>query len=235
MSIKNIYILFFCLFSFSSILAQSRIENIVKSNLPIVEKRLSEIGIKKPDAIYIRAFKLDGDLEVWVQKNDKWQLYKTFRICTISGIPGRKRIQGDGQIPEGIYEITKFHQNSNYHLALKINYPNEADWFNSDSTIAGDEIYLHGGCVTVGCIPLTDSKIEELWTLCSMVSSKISVHIFSIKFNNPKAKMILETFCYTREDKNFQLQMEKVFFYFNENRRIPQIIVDIKGNYQIIN
>lgn len=235
MRIEKILFLILLSLNFLDCSAQTRIEKIVKNNLPIVEKRLNELGIKKPTSIYIRAFKLDGELEVWLQDREKWLLYKTFRICTISGIPGRKRIQGDGQIPEGIYEITWFNQNSNYHLAMKINYPNEADWFHSDSTIAGDEIYLHGGCVTVGCIPLTDSKIEEIWTLCNMVDSKIAVHIFSIKFSNPRAKMILETFCYTRDDKEFQLQMEKVFFYFNENRRTPKVIVDSKGRYQIIN
>ena len=229
---KIIFSLIFVL-NFFFCLGQNKIEKIVNNNKPIVEKRLTEIGILKPDSVYIRAFKLEGELELWVHGNGKWKLYKTFKICTISGILGPKRIQGDGQIPEGIYHITQFNQNSDYHLSLKINYPNEADYYNSDSIKAGDEIYIHGGCVTVGCLPITDSKIEEVWTVCQKVKTEIPVHIFSIRFDSYKSKMKLETFCYTKQDKLFQLQMEKVFSYFNDKVRIPKIIVDSKGNYVI--
>lgn len=232
----NKNLIFFVTFLICSVtsLGQSRVEKIELTNKKIVEERFRELDIIKPDSIYIRVFKLEQELELWVKERDSsWLFYKTFKMSATSGILGPKRIQGDRQIPEGIYKITTFNPWSNYHLSMRINYPNEADWYNSDSLIAGDGIFIHGGSVTIGCIPITDSKIEEVWTICKMVDSSIPVHIFAIKFDNPKSRKILfETFSYTKEDRNFQIQMEKVFFSFELNKRIPQIIT-YKGEYII--
>lgn len=67
--------------------------------------------------IYLRAFKHDAVLEVWVKsKNDvKYKLFKTYDICAPSGDLGPKRKEGDGQVPEGFYEIDLFNPKSNYH------------------------------------------------------------------------------------------------------------------------
>ncbi|MFN5693042.1 MAG: hypothetical protein ACK46Z_11110, partial [Bacteroidota bacterium] len=45
--------------------------------------------------IYIRSFKYDSQLEVWVRNNasEAFQLFKTYRICTLSGALGPKRYE----------------------------------------------------------------------------------------------------------------------------------------------
>src|SRR6185437_11510512 len=76
--------------------------------------------------MFIRSFKYDGQLEVWV-KNDakeKYKLFKTYKVCLQSGAMGPKRMQGDFQVPEGFYYINEFNPHSAYHLALGLNYPN---------------------------------------------------------------------------------------------------------------
>ncbi|MEJ7677428.1 MAG: L,D-transpeptidase family protein [Segetibacter sp.] len=82
------------------------------------------------------------------------------------GAIGPKRLQGDYQVPEGFYYINEFNPKSTYHLSLGINYPNASDRVLSDSIKPGGDIYIHGNCVTIGCIPLQNDQIEELYILC---------------------------------------------------------------------
>src|ERR1700757_1391252 len=103
--------------------------------------------------IYIRSFKYDSQLEVWVKNDlkDQYQLFKTYKICALAGTLGPKRMAGDFQVPEGFYYINEFNPRSDYYLALGINYPNVSDRILSDSLRPGGDIYIHGSCVTVGC------------------------------------------------------------------------------------
>ena len=75
-----------------------------------------------------------------------------------SGTMGPKRLQGDYQVPEGFYYINEFNPNSNYHLHLGLNYPNASDKILSDSLRPGGDIYIHGSCVSIGCIPLLTTR-----------------------------------------------------------------------------
>jgi murein L,D-transpeptidase YafK len=106
------------------------------------------------------------------------------------GSLGPKRIQGDYQVPEGFYYVNEFNPNSNYHLALGLNYPNASDKILSDSVQPGGDIYIHGSCVTTGCIPIKDDQIEELYVLTTFARNLgqdfIPVHIFPVRFNNAR-------------------------------------------------
>src|ERR1043165_3274841 len=52
--------------------------------------------------IYIRSFKYDSQLEVWVKDEIKepFKLFKTYRVCALAGTLGPKRLEGDYQVPE---------------------------------------------------------------------------------------------------------------------------------------
>ena len=139
--------------------------------------------------LYIRSFKYDSQLEVWVKNDikDQFQLFKTYRVCALAGTLGPKRMEGDYQVPEGFYYINEFNPKSNYYLSLGINYPNVSDKMLSDSLRPGSEIFIHGSCVTVGCIPIRDEQIDELYILAAYAKDQgqdfIPVHIFPIRFN----------------------------------------------------
>src|SRR5215212_3860992 len=149
--------------------------------------------------VYIRSFKYDAQLEVWV-KNDsreQYKLFKTYRVCMQSGTMGPKRFQGDYQVPEGFYYINEFNPNSNYHLSLGLNYPNASDRILSDSVRPGNNIYIHGNCVSTGCIPISDVPIEELYFIASNVKAQgqefIPVHVFPVRYNVKKSMEYLTT------------------------------------------
>jgi murein L,D-transpeptidase YafK len=136
---------------------QTYLENLLKS------KKLTFSTLE----IYLQAFKNEGIMELWAKnKTEKtYQLLTSYPICQSSGILGPKRKEGDLQVPEGFYQINHFNPLSNFHLSLGISYPNKSDKVFADKNRPGGAIYIHGSCVTIGCLPITDDKIKELYIL----------------------------------------------------------------------
>ncbi|MGB3007360.1 MAG: L,D-transpeptidase family protein [Chitinophagaceae bacterium] len=190
--------------------------------------------------LYIRSFKYDSQLEVWVKNDiaDQFQLFKTYKVCALAGTLGPKRMEGDYQVPEGFYYINEFNPRSNYYLSLGINYPNASDKLLSDSLKPGSAIYIHGSCVTVGCIPIRDEQIDELYILAAHAKDQgqdfIPVHIFPIRFNVERSSKFLENL--TKDDpdlKKFADKMEDAFDYFEKHKQLPVVMIGEKGQYII--
>jgi murein L,D-transpeptidase YafK len=217
------------------------------SKLPEVISRLED-SLKKqfekqklvypPQAMYLRSFKFDRQLEVWVKSSSKepYKLFKTYKVCQQSGSTGPKRAEGDYQVPEGFYYINEFNPNSMYHLALGLNYPNASDRILADQHRPGSAIYIHGNCVSTGCIPITDEPIEELYFLANSVRNQgeefIPVHVFPIKYNVAKSKAYLEVAMKDNEPlKLFNKNIKEVFDYFELKKELPIIMVNKKGEY----
>jgi murein L,D-transpeptidase YafK len=101
-------------------------------------------------------------------------------LVALGGQPvGDKLSAGDRRTPEGLFSIEARNPNSEYHLALRISYPDAAHRARAEAIGAspGGDIMIHGlpngsGKVgayhrtvdwTNGCIALTDEEIEEIW------------------------------------------------------------------------
>ncbi|MBL0273491.1 MAG: L,D-transpeptidase family protein [Chitinophagaceae bacterium] len=190
--------------------------------------------------IYIRSFKYDSQLEVWVKNEIKepFQLFKTYKVCALAGTLGPKRMEGDYQVPEGFYYINEFNPQSNYYLSLGLNYPNVSDKLLSDSLRPGSAIYIHGSCVTVGCIPIRDEQIDEVYILASYAKDQgqdfIPVHVFPVRFTKEKSVNYLESL--TKDDpvlKKFAGKMEDAFDYFEKYKQLPVVLISEKGEYII--
>ena len=202
-------------------------------------KQFREKGLVWPARyIYIRSFKYDSQLEVWVKNNkeDRFQLFKTYKVCAMAGTLGPKRMAGDYQVPEGFYYINEFNPKSEYHLSLGLNYPNASDHILSDSVQPGGDIYIHGSCVTTGCIPITDGQIEELYVLAvharDLGEDFIPVHIFPVNFSNPRSVEYLNKFLQTFSEYGpFARSMRSAFNYFEKYREVPFVMVNGKGDY----
>lgn len=188
--------------------------------------------------VYIRSFKYDSNLEVWVKNelSEPFKLFKTYRVCALAGTLGPKRLEGDYQVPEGFYYINEFNPRSEYYLSLGLNYPNLSDRVLSDSLRPGGNIYIHGSCVTVGCIPITDQQIDELYIITAHAKSQgqdyIPVHIFPIRFNVPRSVKYLENLA--KDDpylKRFAARMQDAFEYFEKHKQVPVVMINTKGDY----
>jgi murein L,D-transpeptidase YafK len=189
-----------------------------------VKELLTSKGIKGDYKLFIRAFKKEKQLEVWIAQADNYQLLVIYDFCTSSGKLGPKRKEGDLQIPEGVYHINHFNPFSTFHLSLGINYPNASDKILSDKHNPGSAIYIHGDCVSIGCIPITDDKIKELYILA--VESKnnghitIPVHIFPGRF---------ESFGETMTP--FWTNLKGVYDDFEATKKLRPVTVDKTGAY----
>ncbi len=187
--------------------------------------------------VFLRAYKKDRVLEVWAKplgRQAVFQRIKTYPFCAFSGELGPKRAQGDRQIPEGFYQVNHFNPNSNFYLSLGINYPNHSDSLLATARDPGDDIYIHGDCVTIGCIPLTDEGIKELYTLCVEAchagQRSIPVHIFPSCMSGPDWTDLLAT----GPDPirlAFWENLKIGHDYFNTHQQLPQIQVDKRGQY----
>lgn len=130
------------------------------------------IGISyPPELITIIGLKDEKMMEVWVaDESGRWKHLKDYPILGASGIIGPKLIQGDRQVPEGIYRIESLNPNSLYHLSLRINYPNEFDRLiaeNEGRANLGGDIMIHGKSGSVGCLAMGDPASEELFVMAA--------------------------------------------------------------------
>lgn len=80
-----------------------------------------------PNEIVLIAIKDEKKLELWARDTGPFKLVKPYGIRAASGMRGPKLKQGDRQVPEGIYHISRLNPNSNYHLSMKVDYPNQFD------------------------------------------------------------------------------------------------------------
>ncbi len=149
------------------ILAADRVATARTERAEDVKQLWKAAGLKAaPQELYLRAFKQERELEVWGGPGGKaLSLIKTYPFCAASGELGPKRKEGDLQVPEGFYEVSAFNPWSDFHLSLKVSYPNASDKILSDAEHPGGLIYLHGGCASIGCIAITDPAIEEVYLL----------------------------------------------------------------------
>ncbi len=206
-----------------------------------LQKEFKEKGLEWPAKyVYIRSFKYDAQLEVWVKNSEKekYRLFKTYKVCMQSGSMGPKRMQGDYQVPEGFYYINEFNPHSAYHLSMHLNYPNASDEILSDSLHPGNGIYIHGSCVSVGCIPVTDNDIEEIYTIASYARMNgqdfIPVHVFPIRYNSRKSMEYFKNAIKNNPSlEKFDMNLKLAYDKFEETRQLPVILIDRKGDYVI--
>jgi murein L,D-transpeptidase YafK len=215
----------------------ARVRVAIKEKQETLTAQLKAKKINLSDlAITLVAYKDDDLLEVYGRpKNQKKLiLIKSYPICARSGILGPKRKEGDGQVPEGFYYINVFNPSSNYYLSLGINYPNSADRLKSSYKSLGGNIFIHGSCVTIGCLPMTDDLIKEIYVLAVHAKnngqSKIPVYIFPYKMENSKHKE--HTKSASPQLTQFWNNLKQGYDLFHSKQQELNYSVNSSGDYQ---
>jgi murein L,D-transpeptidase YafK len=223
----------------STQLKYKRVRTAYSQKEEFVKERLQAVGIKPESLhIYLRAFKKQRILQVW-GKNKTEETYKliiSYPFCMTSGQLGPKRKQGDLQIPEGFYHIDRFNPWSNFFLSLGINYPNRSDRILGNKRDPGGDIFIHGACVTIGCIPITDNKIKELYILAVEARNngqrRIPVHIFPSKLTAQEMKNLAWMYSKYKKMVNFWTNIKHGYDYFEIHKRLPRITILPGGSYK---
>jgi murein L,D-transpeptidase YafK len=127
-----------------------------------------------PDRVSFVAIKNTAQLQIYVASpGQPFTLLKTYPILGASGHLGPKLREGDRQVPEGIYKVT-LEPNTLYHLALRLNYPNDYDLEHAsqEKRNPGCDILIHGTTGSVGCLAMGDPASEDLFVLAADTSKR---------------------------------------------------------------
>jgi murein L,D-transpeptidase YafK len=221
-------------------------EKVSRANNIKLENIKRKFQVKKANFpnnnIYWRAFKGNKRLELWAYSTDsqKFVNIDTFHICeTGFGDLGPKRREGDFQIPEGLYYLNQLNPVSKYYLSLRVSYPNKSDSILGKQGKLGSDIYVHGGCETIGCLPMTNEIIEDIY-LINMYSyasgqTLIPIHIFPCRMTVNNLNKLKKDYTSSKPELiPFWIDLKLFFDYFDKYKMVPKYYIDQNGKYILI-
>lgn len=186
-----------------------------------LDEQLAAKGLKRGDPVFLRIFKGDREVELWMKRDGRFELFNAYPICAWSGQLGPKLREGDNQAPEGFYTIGKdqLNPNSRFHRAFNLGYPNVFDRAHNRT---GAALMVHGACASVGCYAMTDAVIDELWLLVTAAlnsgQERVSVHVFPFRMTEER----LAAFAW-HPWAEFWRDLKPAYDLFEESRIPPQV------------
>ena len=204
--------------------------------LPAIHRAFESAGASYPPrALLIRAFKREALLELWAGPvaSGPYVKVKTWPICAASGGLGPKRREGDLQVPEGFYRITQLNPWSAFHLSLRVDYPNRSDRLLGRRPLGGD-IFIHGGYATVGCLPLGDEGIEELYLAAAdamAAGAEVAVHLFPTRLDAAGLSWLVQQAKGDAKLVGFWRELAEGYGRFERTRRPAPFRISRAGRY----
>lgn len=209
--------------------SSNRSQSAITTQTPLLEKQFEQMQLELGNPVYIRIFKQEAQLEIWIKDEAEFKLFNTYPICTFGfGGLGPKLAEGDGKAPEGFYFVKANQLNpySSYHLSFNLGYPNAYDRAHNRT---GSALMVHGNCVSVGCYAMTDAKIEEIYTIVDAALNKgqdyFRVHVFPFKMSD-------ENMIKHKDSQwiGFWRNLKEGYDYFdNNNHNPPNVLVKNKS------
>lgn len=197
-------------------------------DLARLDERLAAKGVKLGVPIYLRIFKLDSELELWVEKDGRFVRFATYPICRWSGRLGPKLREGDKQAPEGFYTVAadQLNPNSRMYRSFSLGFPNAFDLAHGRT---GSFLMVHGGCASVGCYAVTDPVIGELWSFVTAAldngEQRIPVHVFPFRMTDRNLWVRKRA-----KWEDFWADLKKGYDMF-EASRLPPVVSVCNGRY----
>lgn len=152
-------------------------------------QRLAEHGLAEGAPVFIRIFKREFELELWMKRDGVFHRFASYPICRWSGGLGPKLQQGDHQAPEGFYSVdaNALNPNSRWYRSFNLGYPNA---FDAAHGRTGSLIMVHGGCGSVGCFAMTNPQMGEIWQLVTAALSngqkRFQVQVFPFRMTEER-------------------------------------------------
>jgi murein L,D-transpeptidase YafK len=197
-------------------------------DLARLDDRLAALGVERGAPVFIRIFKLESELELWVEKNGHYELFATYPICLWSGRLGPKLREGDRQAPEGFYTVSaeQLNPNSRWHRSFNLGFPNAFDQAHGRT---GTFLMVHGGCASIGCYAMTDEVVDEIWGLVTAALDKtqerFAVHLFPFRMTERNLGLRRGQLW-----SDFWADLKKGYDLF-ETDRIPPVVGVCEGRY----
>jgi murein L,D-transpeptidase YafK len=149
-----------------------------------LDQRLASKQLKVGDQVFIRIFKAESELEIWMKRGQTFVLLDIYPMCHWSGTVGPKVNEGDKQSPEGFYSVTRkqLHLFGRHPRSLDLGFPNALD---QALNRTGSFILIHGGCSSVGCFAMTNTVTAEVYDLTEKAlkngQDRVNVHVFPFR------------------------------------------------------
>lgn len=162
---------------------ESRLKEITPRVAPLWQSRLPCYA-HDIDQLTLVVLKQEKKLIAFASHNQTTYRIAEYPILAASGTLGPKLKEGDRQVPEGFYKISFLNPNSRFHLSMRVDYPNADDIAaakadNRDTTNLGNDIMIHGGAASIGCVAIGDEPIEELFWLVATVGMEKTKLLFA--------------------------------------------------------
>jgi murein L,D-transpeptidase YafK len=197
----------------------------------LIKAALAEKGLMLGSPVFLQITKQPGEVTAFVKDGEgRFQPFRTWPVCAVSGGLGPKMREGDLQAPEGFYKVKPAQMNpaSSFHLSFNLGYPNAFDRANGRT---GSFLMVHGSCASVGCFAMTDDGIEEIWTLMQAAfkggQAGVDVHIFPFPMTDANLDAHEES-----EHAGFWQGLKPAWEKFAETGKVPAISVR-GGAYQV--
>lgn len=208
---------------------------IIKETKAALHDELGKLGLSPGNPLFVRIFKEERELEVWLKAPAKpeYTLFKVYRISDWSGKTGPKQKEGDGQAPEGFYFVSasRMRPETRHHLGFDLGYPNEYD---SSHGRSGSEIMVRGGEASHGSYVLSESDMNEIYTLASLAlgSGQPYFRVNAFPFRMTDQRMVTE---WNRQPKwmDFWVELKEGYDFF-ENVNLPPDARVSDGKYEFL-
>jgi len=189
---------------------------------------IEKIGGEMGDPVFLRIFKTERRLEVWMEVDGIYRFLTRYSLCYYPGVIGPKRSEDDDQVPEGFYRITaeSLSPSDNRYRSIAIDYPNTYDRVHDWS---GSGVTLYGSCSAAIGYGLDPGAMEEVYelvdTAISNGQSRVSLHLYPF-YLSPERMEEHEG----EEWYDFWENLKEGFDIFNRTRQVPWVWVE-DGRY----
>lgn len=188
-----------------------------------LDERLKTRNFRRGAPVFVRIFKAEAELELWMERDGRFELFEVYPICSFSGKLGPKLKEGDLQSPEGFYAVSKrqLNPNSQFHKSFNIGFPNRYDRSHGRT---GSYLMVHGGCVSIGCYAMTNDGIDEIYGLGKDAllrgQKRFPVHIFPFRMTEQNLALRQAS-----EWIDFWRNLKEGYDLFEQTRRVPAVKV----------
>jgi murein L,D-transpeptidase YafK len=192
-------------------------------DLANLDQRLKAQGLAAGDPVFLRIFKREFELELWMMHGDRFVRLATYPICKWSGNLGPKIKQGDRQAPEGFYTVdeTALNPNSAWHRSFNLGFPNAYDRAHGRT---GSLLMVHGGCGSIGCYAMTNDVIDEVWRLVTAAlgngQKRFQVQVMPFRLTESNLSRLAES-----PDAAFWQSLKPGYDLFEKSQTPPKVSV----------
>ena len=182
-----------------------------QANLKTVEDRVAEFGevvrarlapkfeaagvSYPPRELVFIGIKDERLLDIYAAGSDGvFRFVTSYPVLGASGVLGPKLREGDKQVPEGVYRVPELNPNSDFHLSIRLNYPNEFDLAKANAEgrkEPGTDIMIHGDSRSAGCLAMGDPASEDLFVLAALTGiENITVILTPVDFRTGRSPQL---------------------------------------------